>query len=64
MDTLLKAMATDEPILLVALVDTDTVDRARLIHDTYPTASAALGRVMGGALLLSSLLKEGQQVIV
>jgi molecular chaperone Hsp33 len=64
MDILLKAMANDEPILLVALVDTDTVERARLIHDTYPTASAALGRVMSGALLLSSLLKEGQKVII
>ena len=64
MDTLLKAMATDEPILLVALVDTDTVERARVIHDTYPTASAAMGRVMSGALLLSSLLKEGQKVII
>jgi molecular chaperone Hsp33 len=64
MDTLLKALATDEPILLVALVDTDTVERARVIHDTYPTASAAMGRVMSGALLLSSLLKEGQKVII
>jgi molecular chaperone Hsp33 len=64
MDTLLKAMATDEPILLVALVDTDTVEKARVIHDTYPTASAALGRVMSGALLLSSLLKEGQKVTI
>ena len=64
MDTLLKAMATDEPILLVALVDTYTVERARVIHDTYPTASAAMGRVMSGALLLSSLLKEGQKVII
>jgi molecular chaperone Hsp33 len=64
MDTLLKALATTEPILLVALVDTDTVERARVIHDTYPTASAAMGRVMSGALLLSSLLKEGQKVII
>jgi molecular chaperone Hsp33 len=64
MDTLLKALATDEPILLVALVDTDTVERARVIHDTYPTASAAMGRVMSGTLLLSSLLKEGQKVII
>ena len=64
MDTLLKAMATDEPILLVALVDTDTVERARVIHDSYPTASAALGRVMSGTLLLSSMLKEEQRVTI
>ncbi len=64
MDTLLKAMATEEPILLVALVDTETVEKARLLHDTYPTASAAMGRTMSGALLLASLLKEGQKLAV
>lgn len=64
MDVLVKAMAQDEPVLVVALVDTETVEMARVLHDTFPTATAALGRTMSAALLLSSLLKDGQKVIV
>lgn len=57
-------MLRDEPLLIVALVSTATVEEARLIHDTLPTASAAFGRVISGALLLSSLLKEPERVIL
>lgn len=64
MDILLKGMAKEEPLLVVGLVDTETVEKARSIHDTYPTASAAFGRVISGAILLSSILKEGQRVIL
>lgn len=64
MDLLVKGMTKDEPLLVIGLVSTATVERARTIHGTYPTASAALGRVMSGAILLSSLLKEGQKVII
>lgn len=64
MDILIKAMAKDEPILIVSLNDTETIEEARRIHDTYPTASAALGRTISGALLMSSLLKEGQKIII
>jgi molecular chaperone Hsp33 len=63
-DVLVKGMAKDEPLLVVGLVDTETVEKARVIHDTYPTATAAMGRVISGALLLSSLLKEEQKVII
>jgi molecular chaperone Hsp33 len=64
MDTLLKGMAKGEPLLVVGLVDTDAVETAKSVHDTFPTASAALGRIMSSALLLSSLLKTGQKVMV
>jgi molecular chaperone Hsp33 len=63
MDLLLKGMVKNEPLLVVGLVNTETVEKARIIHDTYPTATAALGRVISGSLLLSSILKEGQKVI-
>lgn len=64
MDILVKAMAKDEPILIVSLDDTNVVEEARKIHDTYPTATAALGRTISGALLMSCLLKEEQRVII
>jgi molecular chaperone Hsp33 len=63
-DHLLKGMAGDETLLVVGLVDTATVEKARSVHDTYPTVSAALGRVISGALLLSSVMKEGQKVVL
>ncbi|MBI1911447.1 MAG: Hsp33 family molecular chaperone HslO [Deltaproteobacteria bacterium] len=61
MDTLVKGL-TDEGLLVFGLVDTATVEKARLIHGTYPTASAALGRVISGSLLLASTLKDNQKV--
>ncbi|HZW35823.1 MAG: Hsp33 family molecular chaperone HslO, partial [Deltaproteobacteria bacterium] len=64
MDALLKGITEEEPLLVVGLVDTAAVEKAKSVHDTYPTASAALGRIMSGALLLSSLLKAGQKVMV
>jgi len=62
MDALLKGIVRKEAILAVGLIDTETVEKARSIHDTYPTASAALGRVISGALLLASMLKEDQRL--
>ena len=57
-------MTRGEPLLVAALVDTESVERAKTVHDTYPTATAALGRVMSGALLLSSFLKDRQKVML
>jgi molecular chaperone Hsp33 len=62
LDILVKAMAKDEPILVIGLVNTVAVEKARLLHDTFPTASAALGRTITGAVLLASMLKEGQKI--
>ena len=64
MDSLWKGTTRGEPLLVVALVDTDSVERAKEVHDTFPTATAALGRVMSGALLLSSFLKDRQKVML
>ncbi len=60
----MKGIARGEPLLVVGLVDTAAVEKATTVHDTYPTASAALGRVISGALLLSALLKDGQKVML
>jgi molecular chaperone Hsp33 len=64
LDFLLKGTAEEDKLLVVGLVDTETVEKARAIHDTRPTAAAALGRVISAAVLLSSTLKEDQRVIV
>jgi molecular chaperone Hsp33 len=64
MDELVKGILKDDAILIVSIVDTEAVEYARKIHDTFPTASAALGRVVTAALLLSSNLKEKQKVMI
>lgn len=64
MDFLLKGLAAQDKLLVAGLVDTRTVEMARVTHDTYPTASAAMGRVISSAVLLASMLKEGQRVTV
>ena len=64
MDLLVKGTAKEEPILFIGLIDTGAVEKARVIHDTYPTASAAMGRVISGAVLLASLLKQDQKITV
>ena len=41
----------------VLAVTTDTVETARVRHDLWPVATAALGRAMTGAILLAGDLK-------
>lgn len=64
MDLLVKGMANGEPLLVVGVRSTRTVERAKTIHGTLPTASAALGRALSGAALLSTFLKDGQRVMI
>ncbi|MHB8842071.1 MAG: Hsp33 family molecular chaperone HslO [Candidatus Aquicultor sp.] len=61
-DHLVRATAADSMVRAIAVVTTDTVDEARRRQDTFPTATAALGRVMTGAALMANMLKEGQKV--
>jgi molecular chaperone Hsp33 len=62
MDLLVKAMARKGFVTVTVVVNTASVDKARTLHDTYPTATAALGRTMTGVMLMASLLKEGQKI--
>ncbi len=64
MDRLIKGVVPGVPLLVAGLVNTRTADRARILHGTLPTASAALGRALSGAALLSGMLKEGQRVML
>lgn len=56
-DTILRAMTTDGWVKAVAVNTTGTVERARSIHDTTPTATAALGRVLTAASMLGNMQK-------
>lgn len=64
MGEIVKGLIKDEYVLAVAVNCTDVVEEARKIHDTWPTATAAMGRVIAGTLLLASTLKDKQKVML
>jgi molecular chaperone Hsp33 len=64
MDKLVNGTGADGTIRLIAAVTTDTVAEAIRRHQTSPTASAALGRMLTGAALLGASLKEFDRLTV
>lgn len=61
-DHWVRAMAGDGAIRVLAARTTGTVDSARQRHNTAPTATAALGRVLTATALLAILLKDDQKL--
>ncbi|MCL6473090.1 MAG: Hsp33 family molecular chaperone HslO [Firmicutes bacterium] len=61
-DHLARATAAASTVRAVAAVTTNTIDEARRRQGTFPTATAALGRVMTGAALIASMLKDEQKI--
>jgi molecular chaperone Hsp33 len=61
-DYLVRGIAGDSHVRALACVTTNLVGEACRNHGTYPTASAALGRALTGALLLGALLDPEQRV--
>ena len=51
-------MPNPAPIKAPALAATDRGERARAIHDTWPVATAALGRLLMGASMMGNMLKN------
>lgn len=64
MDRLVYGTAADATVRLIAAVTTDTVEEAIRRHQTSPTASAALGRMLTGAALMAASLKELDRLTV
>ena len=63
-DYLVKALAYDGVVRAYAVNATDTVAEAQRRHETWHTASAALGRALVGTLLLGSTLKGEDKLTV
>lgn len=57
-DYLVRAIAAGGNVRVFAAVTTDLVNEARRRHDTWPTATAALGRTLTGNALLGATLKD------
>lgn len=63
-DYLVKALAYQGLVRAYAVAATDTVAEAQRRHDTWNTASAALGRSLVGGLLLGGTLKGDDRLTI
>lgn len=59
-DSLMKALAYNDEIRVYVMDGTEMVEEARQLHDSWNTATAAMGRAMIGSTLLSATLKNEQ----
>lgn len=63
MDTMVRALAHHGRIRIFVCKTTELVEYARQRHDTFPTATAALGRLLSAGVLMGSMLKSDQEKI-
>jgi molecular chaperone Hsp33 len=63
MDTMVRALAHNGRIRIFVCKTTELVEYARQRHDTFPTATAALGRLLSVGVLMGSMLKSEHEKI-
>lgn len=63
-DYLVKALAYDGKVRAYAIRSTDTVGEAQKRHQTWPTASAALGRAMTAGVMMGSMLQGDDKLTI
>jgi molecular chaperone Hsp33 len=64
MDYLIKALAYNDQVRAYATRTTETISEAQKRHQTWPTASAALGRSMTAGVMLGSMLKGDAKLTI
>ena len=62
-DYIIRATAGNGSIRAFAAISTNTVEKARQIHQTTPVASAALGRMLTAAAIMGAMLKSEKDLI-
>ena len=62
-DYMIRGIAANNEIRCFAITGRDLVDKARLSHGTSSVATAALGRTMMGALMMSDMLKNDDDLL-
>jgi molecular chaperone Hsp33 len=63
-DYLVKALAYNGQIRAYAVKTTDTVAEAQRRHQTWKTASAALGRAMTAGVMMAAMLKGEEKLTI
>lgn len=61
-DYIVRATAADAQIRAFACTTRELTEYARQCHDTSPVMSAALGRLMAGALMMGAMMKNDSDV--
>lgn len=64
MDYLIRGLALNNKIRILATESTEVCREASRIHDCHPIASVALGRVLTGAAIMGTMLKGEEQLTV
>lgn len=62
-DYIVRATAAQTQIRAFAVVSTEIVEEARKRHDTSPVATAALGRLMSGAVMMGAMMKNEDDLL-
>lgn len=62
-DKIIRAVAKNGMVRIIAGITTDLVEDARVIHECTPVASAALGRMLTAGALLGATLKSSNEVM-
>ena len=62
-DYMVRATAMEGEIRAFAVTSKDTVETARQIHGTYPTSTAALGRLLSAGLMMGADMKDDDDLI-
>ena len=62
-DSIIRATAAGAQIRAFAAVTTNRVEEARQRHNTSPVATAALGRLMTGAVMMGSMMKNPEDIL-
>lgn len=62
-DYIIRATAAEGMIRAFAATTRETVETARILHNTSPIATAALGRLMTGALMMGSDMKNDKDLL-
>jgi molecular chaperone Hsp33 len=63
-DYLVRALAYEGSVRAFAVRTTETVGEAQRRHQTWPTASAALGRTMTAAVMMGTMLKGEDKLTI
>ncbi len=62
-DYMVRATAADAFVRAFAVTTKNTAEEARKAHHTTPVATAALGRLMSGALMMGDMLKNKEDLL-
>lgn len=62
-DYIVRGMAADKQVRFFACISTETVEKARITHNTSPVATNALGRLLTGGVLMGAMCKNDSDTL-